>query len=139
MTVRKVKAFLYGKQSYAIRGACFDVWNEFGGAFKESVVERALEKALVKRGLKVERQKRLAVFYEGERVGVYQPDFVIDDLILVELKCKPSLVISDRRQFWQYLKGTPYRLGFLVHFGSERLQIVRTVYDRARDHRQIQR
>ena len=132
MRIRKVKDFLYGKQSYAIRGACFEVWKAFGGAFKESVVERALEKAFMKRGLHVERQKRLSVFYEGEVVGIYQPDFVIDEGILIELKCRPMLSQGDRRQFWHYLKGSSYRLGFLVHFGTERLNIIRVVYDRAR-------
>ena len=132
MAVRKVRNFLYGKQSYAIRGACFDVWNTLGGGYKESVVERALEMAFTKRGLKVERQKRLKVHYEDTVVGIYQPDFVIDDCILVELKCKPTLAVGDRRQFWQYLKGSEYRLGFLVHFGQEQLNISRVVYDRAR-------
>ena len=132
MAIRKVRDFLYGRQSYAIRGACFDVWNTFGGAFKESVVERALQKAFTKRKLGVERQKRISVRYDDEVVGIYQPDFVIDNCILVELKCKPSLTKGDRQQFWQYLKGSEYRLGFLVHFGSERLEITRVVYDRAR-------
>ncbi|MDP3723299.1 MAG: GxxExxY protein [Candidatus Omnitrophota bacterium] len=137
MTARRVRDFLYGRQSYAIRGACFDVWNTFGGAFKEVVVERALNKAFAKRGLKVDRQKRIAISYEGELVGIYQPDFVIDDRIVVELKCKPVLANGDRRQFWQYLKGSHYRLGFLIHFGSERLEIIRVVYDRAREKSRI--
>jgi len=132
MAIQKVSRFLYGKQSYAIRGACFDVWKAFGGAYKESVVERALKKAFMKRGLTVECQKRFAVRYEGDVVGVYQPDFVIDDRIIVELKCKPILTTGDRRQFWHYLKGTDYRLGFLVYFGPERLQVHRIVYDLAR-------
>jgi len=132
MTARKVKSFLYGRQSYLIRGACFDVWNAFGGAFKESVVEQALKRAFAKRGLQVESQKRIPVRYEGETVGIYRPDFIIDNCILVELKCKPTLTVGDRRQFWQYLKGSDYRLGFLVHFGSDSLHISRVVYDQAR-------
>ena len=132
MATTRVKDFLYEKKSYAIRGACFEVWKVFGGAFKESVIEQALQRAMVKRGLTVERQKRIPVYFEGERVGVYQPDFVVDDCILIELKCKPTLTVGDRRQLWHYLKGGQYRLGFLAHFGPERLQIVRVVYDRAR-------
>ena len=132
MATRTVKDFLYEKEAYALRGACFDVWNALGGGFKEKVVEVALKKALLKRGLSVESQKRLKVYYEDEAIGVYQPDFVINDCILLELKVKPALAVGDRKQFWQYLKGSHYRLGFLVHFGSERLQIHRVVYDRAR-------
>ncbi len=123
-----------------IRGACFDVWNAFGGAYKESVVGQALKRAFVKHGLDVECQKRIAVRYEGDVVGIYQPDFVVDERIVVEIKCKPALTAGDHRQFWQYLKGAEYRLGFLVNFGPERLEIRRIVYDRARKtHGMLQR
>ena len=65
----KVKNFLYKKESYLIRGACFDVWKNFSGAFKESVVDKALTISLKKRELKVENQKRIDIYFEGEKIG----------------------------------------------------------------------
>ena len=58
----KVKDFLYEQESYLIRGACFEVWKEFKGVFKESVIEKALIIALKNKKLKIETQKRIDLF-----------------------------------------------------------------------------
>lgn len=133
MTTKTGEQLLYKKESYQIRGACFAVWKEFGGAFKESVIDRALSKEFKVRGLKVDSQKRIPIFYHDEQVGVYVPDFILQDKILIELKCKPYLTKGDERQFWLYLRGSHYKLGFLINFGSRKLEIKRRVYDKARE------
>ena len=86
MTKKKVSDFLYERESYLIRGACFEIYKAFGGAFKEKVIDRALTKALEKRGLKVEEQKRIDIYFEGEKVGIYIPDKIINNCILLEIK-----------------------------------------------------
>lgn len=129
----RVSDFLYEKESYQIRGACFDVYKAFGGAFKEKVIDRALTKALNKRGLNVEDQKRIDIYFDGEKVGTYVPDKIVDKNILLELKAKPFLSKQDIDQFWKYLKGSKYRLGFLINFSPTRLEIERIVYDKAKD------
>lgn len=80
----------------------------------------------------MDSQKRIPIFYRGEKVGEYIPDFIIEDKIIVELKCKPYLIKEDKRQFWLYLRGSHYKLGFLINFGSRKLEIKRRVYDKAR-------
>ena len=124
---------LYPKESYEIRGACFWVWKEFGGAFKEKIIENALIIELKKRGLKVERQKRINIYYDGKRVGVYVPDIVVNGKILIELKCKAFITKEDEKQFWHYLKGSDYILGFLINFSPHGLEIRRRVYDKKRN------
>lgn len=123
---------LYKNISYKIRGACFEVWKKFGGAFKEKVVDNALTVALEKRGLQVVNQPKIDIYFENKKVGMYQPDKIVNDLILLELKCKPFLTQEDKRQFWLYLKGSKYKLGLLINFGTKKLEIERRVYDRAR-------
>jgi GxxExxY protein len=123
---------LYEKESYEIRGACFEVWKKFGSAFKETVVEKALAKELALRSISFVRQKRIKIFYKGENVGVYVPDFVVAEKIILEIKVKPCIVHGDIKQFWYYLRGSEYRLGFLVNFGTEKLDFIRRVYDIAR-------
>lgn len=132
MAKKLVKDFLYEKESYNIRGACFDVWKAFGGAFKERAIDKALTKSLEKRRLKVEDQKRIHIYFEGEKVGTYVPDKIINDCILLEIKVKSFLTKQDIDQFWKYLKGSQYKLGFLINFGSTKLMIKRIVYDTAR-------
>jgi len=130
--VRKVSDFLYEKESYEIRGACFTAWNTLGSAFKESAIDKALTKEIRRRGLKVEDQVRIDIIYNGDKVGTYIPDKVIEDKIILELKRKSYLTKQDIKNFWNYLRGSKYKLGFLVNFGDERLQIKRVVYDKAR-------
>lgn len=123
---------LYKEITYDIRGACFWVWKEFRGAFKEKVVDRALTLELKKRGRNVDDQKRLDIQYQGVKVGTYIPDKIIDDKVLVELKCKEFLTQGDIDQFWKYLKGSKYKLGLLINFGPRNLEIKRVVYDTVR-------
>ena len=123
---------LYKDITYDIRGACFWVWKEFRGAFKESVIDKSLTIELKKRGHKIEDQKRIDVYYGGSKVGTYIPDKIVDGKVLVELKCKEFLTQQDIDQFWKYLKGSHYKLGLLINFGPKKLDIRRVVYDEAR-------
>ena len=134
MTLKNtVPDFLYEKESYEIRGACFDVYKVFGGAFKETVVDKALTEALKKRGLSVDDQKRIDIYFESKKVGTYIPDKIINNIILLEIKNKPFLTKYDKEQFWKYLKGATYKLGFLINFGPQNLEIERVVYDKVRN------
>ena len=130
--VNKVNNFLYEKESYLVRGACFDVWKEFKGMFKEVVIDRALTIALEAKDLTVESQKRIDIYFQNRKVGTYVPDKIINGVILLELKSKPYLAKQDIEQFWKYLKGSEYKLGFLVNFSPTKLEIKRIVYDTAR-------
>lgn len=122
-----VENFLYEKESYEVRGACFDVRKKFKGMFKESVVDKALTVALQNRGLTVESQKRINIFFQDQKVGTYVPDKVINDIILMELKNKPFVSKGVQEQFWNYLKGSDYKLGFLVNFSPTKLEIKRII------------
>ena len=124
--------FLYKEESYKIGDACKEVWKQFGNSFKESIIDKALTIALENRGLKVDSQKRIDIYFSDKKVGTYVPDKVINDIIIVELKCKPFLTKEDEKQFWRYLKASDYKLGFLINFGPRRLEIRRRVYDLAR-------
>ncbi|MCM8793383.1 MAG: GxxExxY protein [Candidatus Omnitrophica bacterium] len=90
-------------------------------------------KELKERGLFPEIDKKIEVRFKDEKVGVYVPDLVVNDKILIELKVKPYLTKEDERQFWYYLKASDYKLGFLINFGSEKLEIKRRIYDKARE------
>jgi len=99
---------------------------------KKRFIDNALTIALEKRGLEVKNQVKINVYFDDKKVGVYIPDKIINDCILLELKCKSYLTKEDKRQFWLYLKGSEYKLGLLINFGSEKLEIERRIYDQAR-------
>jgi len=119
---------LYEEESYKLRGACFNVYNILGGGIKEKIIERALTKELESQGLKVSKQEKIGIFYRGEKIGTYIPDMVIDNKIICELKSKPFISKEDEKQFWGYLKGSKYKLGFLINFGPNKLIIKRFIY-----------
>ncbi len=127
-----VENFLFPEESYKIRGACFDVWKQFRGSFKESIVDKALTLAMQARRLTVEDQKRINIYYLGEKVGVYVPDKIVNGIILIEVKFKVFSTLQDIRTFWDYLKASDYKLGFFVNYSPKKLEIKRVVYDTAR-------
>jgi GxxExxY protein len=125
MAKRKVDNFLFEKESYKIRGAFFRVYNTLGGGIKEKVIENALNKELQELGFQIEKQKRINIEYKGEKIGYYIPDLIINQQIIIEIKSKPFITHQDEKQFWSYLKGSDYQLGFLVNFGPQKLEIKR--------------
>jgi len=125
MKGKKVNDFIFEEESYKVRGACFNVYNALGGGIREKIIERALVKELEELGFQTAEQQRIAIEYKGEKIGYYIPDLVVNNTIIIELKSKPFLTREDEKQFWGYLKGSKHRLGFLVNFGPQKLEIRR--------------
>ena len=98
--------FLYEDLTFKIRGAAFEVKKQLGLGHKENVYQNALEIEFKKRGLNVEKEKGIVISYEGNRVGMYRPDFIIDDKVIVELKALPFIGKKEEKQMWTYLKGS---------------------------------
>ena len=128
-----MEKLLYKDESYIIQGIAFDIYKQFRNSHKEKVYHNAFCLGLTYKGLKVEKEKRLNIYYEDKKVGTYTPDIIVNDIILIELKAKPNITKEDVKQFWYYLKGSKYKLGFLINFGAQKgVQIKRRVYDTAR-------
>ena len=128
-----VKTLLYPQESFIIRGACFKIYKQFRNIQKESVHQRSLAEELQIKGLFIEKEKQLPVYYLNKKVGTYTPDLLVNKVIIIELKAKPFLHKEDLQQFWYYLKNSEYKLGFLVNFGKpDGVEIARRVFDEAR-------
>lgn len=119
---------LYEELSYKIRGCCFTVYNTLGFGHKEDIYQKALELELAKQKVKYEAQKSLAIYYDDKKVGSYRPDLIIDDKIIVEIKAVEYIPKNFEQQLIYYLKGTNFKLGFLVNFGSSKLYIKRLIW-----------
>ena len=97
--------------------AFFKVYNTLGYGFAERVYENALAIELRKSGLKVDRQLNITVYYEGEVVGDYVADLVVNSTVLLELKAVRTLAEDHEAQLLNYLKATPVEVGLLLNFG----------------------
>ena len=125
---------LYKEESYKIQGSFYNIYQEFRNAHKEKVYHNALIVELKSQGFEIESEKRIKVYYKSEYVGVYVPDLIVNDIILIELKSKPFLHENDIKQFWQYLISSKYKIGYLVNFGRpDGVEFKRRVFDKARN------
>src|SRR5437016_4688387 len=106
------------EESYAIMGACFDVYREMGCGFLEPVYQECLELELAARGVPFVPQADIKLTYKGRELRhFYTPDFICYSSVIVEIKALSNLDDVHRAQVHNYLKGSGFRLGLLVNFG----------------------
>ena len=108
--------------SEQVIGACFEVSNELGIGFLESVYEKALLIALRDRGLKAESQVAVRVSFRNQAVGEFFADIVIEDQIIIELKAVRGIAVEHVAQVLNYLRATGKEVGLLVNFGTKKLE-----------------
>ena len=109
---------LYKDESYAIMGACFEVYKDKGCGFNEAVFQECLEIELELRGIPFKAQVELPLSYKGRALkSKFKADFICYDKIIVEIKAVSDLVDAHRSQVLNYLNATQHELGLLVNFG----------------------
>jgi GxxExxY protein len=119
---------LFKDESFAIIGACMKVHTELGAGFLEVVYQEALEREFTKRNIPFERQKKLSIFFDGQRLNKYYiADFICFDSIIIELKVTQGFSVSQFKQLQNYLKATNKKLGILINFGATSLQYKRII------------
>ena len=109
----------------AIIGAAYEVHRELGPGFLEKVYETALAQELTNRGVPVRCQAEIEVRYKGQSVGLYYADLLVDDSVICEIKAVESLSPAHEAQLLHYLKATGIKVGLLLNFGSQRVQVKR--------------
>lgn len=102
----------------AIIGCFYDVYNELGYGFLESVYREAMIVALRSLELKVESEKPVQVYFRGERLAMFRTDLVVAEKVIVELKSARALESIHEAQLLNYLKATRFEVGLLLNFGT---------------------
>jgi GxxExxY protein len=111
-----------------IIGAFYTVYNTLGYGFLENVYENALRIELQKMDLTVATQYAINVYYDGQVVGKYYADLLIEEQVIIELKAVRHLLPEHEAQLLNYLNATQYEIGLLLNFGIKP-QIKRKVFD----------
>ena len=106
----------------------YDVYNELGHGFLESVYHRSLVIALKSTGLKVCSQMDVPVSFRGHRVGNFVADVLVENCVLLELKAARKLELSHEKQLLNYLRATEIEVGLLLNFG-EKPEFKRLIFD----------
>ena len=102
-----------------ILAAFYAVYSALGYGFLEKVYANALKIELEKRGLKVDQEFEIKVYYGGQVVGEYFADLIVANSVIVEIKATKSLAQEHEAQLLNYLKATPYEVGLLINFGPK--------------------
>jgi len=110
-------------------GAAYEVSNTLGAGFLEKVYERALAKELSLRGIPVRPQVPYKITYKGHVISEYTADLVVDDRLLIEVKCVSTLVNEHLAQALNYLKASDLRLALLINFQHPKIVWQRVVHN----------
>ena len=111
--------------THKIIGCAYNVFNELGFGFLESIYKKAMIIELVKNNLKVEAEKPLKVYYDNKIVGDFYIDLYVEDSVVVELKSVQNLIKEHEIQLVNYLQGLQKDIGLLINFGPSGVDVKR--------------
>jgi GxxExxY protein len=121
----------HGKTTDKIIRVFYEVYNELGHGFLESVYQKSLVIALNSAGLCVCSPVEIPVWFRGTRVGSFEADVLVENCVLLELKVAHCLSLTHRAQLLNYLKATDIEVGLLLNFGLKP-EFKRLVFDNSR-------
>jgi GxxExxY protein len=133
MIADKDTDYIYKELTYKIIGVIYDVHKELGSVHKEIIYHKAIAIELSEKGIPFVEQKPIDVKYKGKKIGIYKPDFIIDDKVILEVKVAPAITKVMKDQVYYYVKGTKYKLVLLANFGTSKVGIKRLIYNKNTD------
>ena len=113
----------------AVIGSAFEIANVLGAGFLEKVYERAMIRELALRGINAKPQVSFPVCYKGQYLGDYVADLVVEERLIVELKCVDRFANEHLAQCINYLKASGLRVALLINFQRPKVQWKRVLLD----------
>jgi len=128
--MKKLVNLLHKDLSYKIQGIAFEIRKNFGLGHKEQIYQKAFEEELKSKSIPYEREKAIKIFSpkNGKFIGLYRPDFIIDNKIILEIKTYKFVPKDEMRKIYDYLRNSDYELGYLINFALPRLYIKRIIF-----------
>jgi GxxExxY protein len=111
------RGLIHSELTGKIIGVFYEVYNELGHGFLESVYEQALSVALAEHQIYFQRQVGIPVWFRGHQVGDFRADLLIDNKLIVELKAGRAIEAAWEKQLLNYLRATEIEVGLLLNFG----------------------
>jgi len=122
------KKILYRDLSYKIIGLAMEVHRKLGYGFLEKVYENAMMILLKRDKIPAIQQASINVEFEGEMVGNYVADILVDDKVILELKCVETITNVHRAKVLNYLKATGKKLAIILKFEKEKVEYERLIF-----------
>ena len=111
--------FKYSELTGQVIGVFYEVYNELGRGFLESVYAKSLQLALISKGLIARRKIDVPATFRGRSVGTFEADMLVENCLLIELKAVRALDKAHEAQLLNYLRATEIEVGLLLNFGLE--------------------
>ena len=125
------RGFKHGELTRRIIGVFYEVYNELGHGFLESVYEEAMLIALTENSLRTGQQVPTRVWFRGRKVGDFKADILVEGAVILELKVARALEPIHEAQLLNYLRATDIEVGLLLNFGVKP-QFKRLAFDNDR-------
>ncbi|MFA5670071.1 MAG: GxxExxY protein [Balneolaceae bacterium] len=119
------KEYKYSEITSKIIGSAMQVHSVLGNGFQEVIYQRALEIEMQEQGLNFSREVEMPVFYKKIPIGRRRVDFMIEEIVAVEIKAVIEIKDVHLAQAINYLEAYNLEIGLLVNFGSKSLQFHR--------------
>src|SRR5213594_417376 len=113
------RSFKHSELTGKVIGVFFEVYNELGHGFLESVYGRSLQIALISLGINPRLKIEVPVSFRGKNVGTFEADMLVENCLLFELKAVRALDKAHEAQLLNYLRATEIEVGLLLNFGLE--------------------
>ena len=121
------RELLHKDLSYKIVGLAMQIHSELGFGFLEKVYENSMMVLFRRENIMAKQQAPVSVSFEGEIVGDYYADILIEDKIILELKAIEKITDAHKAQALNYLKASGLKLAIIINFGKQRLEYERIV------------
>ena len=103
------------------------VHNKLGSGFQEVIYQRALALEMREEGLGFEREKEMPIIYNEIQIGARRVDFLVEGVVMVELKAITEINDINKAQIINYLEAYKLNIGLLINFGQKRLEFKRFI------------
>ena len=127
MDTNEGNKLLLKDEVFQIVGAAMEVLNELGHGFNEKPYENALVVEFRLRGIPYKQQPIYDMLYKGQKIGLFVPDLIAFDSVVVDAKVIDRITNVERGQMLNYLKITKLRVGVLLNFKNPKLEWERIV------------
>lgn len=121
------KEYKYSDMTSKIIGSSMEVHKILGNGFQEVIYQRALEKEMTLQGLSFAREFEMPIFYKEEQIGTRRVDFLVEEVVSVELKALVKLEDVHLAQAINYLEAYNLEIGLLINFGAKSLEFKRLI------------
>jgi|SRR6185436_5846375 len=111
----------------SIIGCAMEVHKILGNGFQEVIYQRALEKEMLLQGIPFHREFEMPIFYKNDLIGNRRVDFLVSEIISVELKAVIKLEDVHLAQAINYLEAYNLEVGLLINFGTKSLEFKRLI------------